>query len=78
MNPRVFSSVGFQFWGMYGSWSWCRDCGSFFFNDAFFRERVYLLAQTSAQPELMASCRDRVPSDAYRHARGAVGPPSRW
>ena len=32
--------VDFHFWAMYGSWSWCKACGSFWFNDKYLEYHV--------------------------------------
>ena len=68
----------FHFWVMYGSWSWCKDCGSFFFNDKYFSESVYQDQVTSATPDLLAPRRRQVPSDPVEHGHGRVGVSSRW
>ena len=36
-----YPSIDFHFWVMYGAWSFCADCGSYWFNDEYFRQRVY-------------------------------------
>ncbi len=57
---------------MYGSWSRCNDCGSYFFNDEYFREAVYKTAATSP------AYRRQVPTDPLEHRHGEVGISSRW
>ena len=42
-----YPSTDFNFWVQYGSWSCCSHCGSFFFNDEYFRNKVYRDAATS-------------------------------
>ena len=73
-----FISCDFHFWAVYGSWAHCPHCGSFFFNDSYFRERVYQDQATSEKPDLLAAYRRRVPSDPCTHSSGAVGISSRW
>ena len=79
---RAFSQkypvVDFHFWVMYGSWSKCPDCGSFFFNDKYFSESVYRDSVTSSTPDLLAAYRRDVPTDPLEHAYGHVGESSRW
>ena len=75
---NTMPSLDFHFWVMYGSWSCCADCGSFFFNDAFFRSSVYQDQNTSTSPDLLALVRRMVPSDATEHKPGGVGVSSRW
>ena len=76
--PLKFISNDFHCWAVYGSWAHCPHCGSFFFNDVYFRERVYQDQATSEKPDLMAAYRRRVPSDPCSHSSGVVGISSRW
>ncbi len=73
-----YPPIDFQFWVMYGSWSMCPDCGSFFFNDDYFRQKVYHNEDASSQPELIAAHRRAVPSDPMVHEHGQLGVSSRW
>ncbi len=68
----------FRFWVMYGSWSSCKACGSYFFNDKHFSEAVYQDQVTSTTPGLLAAHRRGVPDDPVCHASGRVGISSRW
>jgi len=68
----------FHFWVTYGSWSFCRACGSHFFNDKYFSEVVYQNQVTSQKPDLLAAYRRAVPDDPVRHEPGQVGISSRW
>ena len=70
--------IDFHFWVMYGSWSNCPNCGSFFYNDEYFRERLYQNQANAVQGDLMAAYRRQVPSDPVEHTPGAVGESSRW
>ncbi len=63
---------------MYGSWSLCQACGSYFFNDKYFSEAVYQDQVTSTTPDLLAAHRRGVPDDPVCHAPGEVGVSSRW
>ena len=49
---KKYGLTDFAFWVMYGSWSFCKACGSFTFNDKHFSERVYqdCLLYTSPSP----------------------------
>ena len=62
----------------YGSWSSCRACGSFFFNDKYFADVVYQDRVTSTTPDLLAAHRRGVPDDPKVHFSGGVGVSSRW
>ena len=73
-----YPKIDFHFWVMYGSWSWCSDCGSFFFNDKYFSEAVYRNVVTSETPDLLSGSRRHVPSSPREHAHGDVGISSRW
>ena len=73
-----YPCVDFYFWVMYGSWSFCGNCGSFFFNDKYFSEAVYRDQVTSTTPDLLAPYRKSVPTDPLEHAHGHVGISSRW
>jgi hypothetical protein len=73
-----YPKIDFHFWVMYGSWSWCSDCGSFFFNDKYFSEAVYRNVVTSETPDLLSGSRRHVPSSPREHAHGDVGVSSRW
>ncbi len=76
-SPK-YPLVDFAFWVRYGSWSHCSACGSFCFNDQYFRDRVYQDQATSAAPELIAAHRRHLPSDPAAHSYGNVGVDSRW
>ena len=67
-----YPAKDFHFWAMYGSWSCCQHCGSYHFNDAYFKEGVYKDPGTS-----LAHVR-LVPSDPVEHCQGSVGISSRW
>ena len=73
-----YPSTDFNFWVQYGSWSCCSHCGSFFFNDEYFRNKVYRDAATSEMPDLLSTVRRQVPSDPVEHEDGSVGVSSRW
>ena len=79
---REFSSsyprVDFEFWVKYGSWSQCPSCGSYHFNDRYFKQLVYQSQGTSAKPDKLAAYRRQVPSDPVEHGPGKVGISSRW
>ncbi len=77
VTPR-YPCIDFFFWVMYGSWSFCQDCGSYWFNDEYFRERVYQDQATAETPDLCAAYRRRIPSDPTEHSHGVVGISSRW
>ena len=62
----------------YGSWTSCRYCGSYFFDDAYFRNHVYRNVLTSTEPDLLAAHRREVPTDPLEHCHGEVGVSSRW
>ena len=68
----------FDFWVKYGSWSFCGSCRSFYFNDKYFKEQVYLNTASGASPEAMATYRRSAPHDPVEHISGAVGISSRW
>ena len=67
-----------HYWIMYGSWSWCEDCGSFCYNDAYFKEQVYQNQAASNTPDLLSTNRRQVPDDPVEHCPGSVGVSSRW
>ena len=73
-----YPRVDFDFWVKYGSWSQCESCGSFHFNDRYFRQFVYQSQGTSAKPDKLAAYRRQVPSDPVEHGPGNVGISSRW
>ena len=73
-----YPRVDFDFWVKYGSWSQCESCGSFHFNDRYFRQFVYQSQGTSVKPDKLAAYRRQVPSDPVEHAPGNVGISSRW
>ena len=75
---REYPKVDFDFWATYGSWSKCESCGSFFFNDAYFREAVYEVRRTSSQLSLLCVSRRTLPDDPCEHSLGVVGQGSRW
>ena len=81
-SQRQFSPpyprVDFDFWVKYGSWSQCESCGSFHFNDRYFRQFVYQSQGTSAKPDKLAAYRRQVPSAPVEHGPGNVGISSRW
>ena len=56
-----YPRVDFDFWVKYGSWSQCLSCGSFHFNDRYFRQFVYQSQGTSAKPDKLAAYRRQVP-----------------
>lgn len=78
MKPLPYPAIDFHFWVMYGSWSMCPSCKSYFFNDEYWRQAVYQNQQTSAKPDLLAAYRRQVPSDPMRHEYGEIGVSSRW
>ena len=49
---NAYPKVDFRFWVMYGSWSMCPHCRSFFFNDQYFKESVYQLRTTASTPSI--------------------------
>ena len=73
-SQRQFSfpypRVDFDFWVKYGSWSQCPSCGSYHFNDRYFRQLVYQSQGTSAKPDKLAAYRRQVPSDPVEHGSG--------
>ena len=73
-----YPKMDFDFWVKYGSWSFCGSCRSFFFNDKYFKEQVYLNTGTSVTPEAMAAYRRSAPDDPVEHCSGSVGISSRW
>ena len=73
-----YPTVDFQAWVRYGSWSRCSFCGSFSFNDQYFRDSVYQQQATSQKPCLLAVNRMRAPGDHAVHSYGEVGVSSRW
>ena len=74
-----YPSIDFNFWVMYGSWSFCDDCGSYWFNDDYFRHRVYQDQDCGETPDALAAFRREVPTDPLDHdAAGVVGYSSRW
>ena len=75
---KQYNLTDFAFWVCYGSWSACEACGSFFFNDEYFSNRVYQDRSTSEQPDMLAAYRRQVPQDPVVHACGQVGISSRW
>ena len=81
-SQRQFSPpyprVDFDFWVKYGSWSQCQACGSYHFNDRYFKQFVYQAQGTSAKPDKLAAYRRQVPSDPVEHGPGKVGISSRW
>ena len=70
--------MDFDFWVTYGSWSSCVSCGSFFFNDDYFREVVYESRRATSQPDLLCVSRRTLSSDPCEHSADAVGQGSRW
>ena len=74
-----YPSIDFNFWVMYGSWSFCDDCGSYWFNDGYFRQRVYQDQDSGETPDALAAFRREVPTDPLDHDEaGVVGYSSRW
>ena len=73
-----YPRVDFDFWVKYGSWSQCPACGSYHFNDRYFKQFVYQSQGTSAKPDKLAAYRRDVPSDPVEHGPGKVGISSRW
>ena len=73
-----YPCVDFDFWVKYGSWSQCESCGSFHFNDRYFRQFVYQSQGTSVKPDKLAAYRRQVPSAPVEHGPGNVGISSRW
>ena len=76
--PGKYPANDFFTWVMYGSWSCCAHCRCYFFNDAYFRNKVYRNVITSSSPDLLAAYRRQVPSDPVAHEDGQVGVSSRW
>ena len=66
-----YPKVDFDFWVKYGSWSFCTSCRSFYFNDKYFREHVYMNTGTSTTPEAMAD----TPSPIYTYRQRISGYP---
>ena len=77
-TPLKYREVDFSFWAMFGSWSCCEDCGSYWFNDQFFKERVYQDQATATTPDFLAAYRRRVPDDPMVHGQAPLGVSSRW
>ena len=76
--PDRYPKQDFQFWVRYGSWSCCDYCGTYHFNDKYFREQVYQNLDIRAGSEALAAQRRSMPDDPVEHAAGAVGLSSRW
>ena len=76
--PVRYPLQDFQFWVKYGSWSCCGSCGSYHFNDQYFREVVYQNTQNRSVPDLLSAARRTLPDDPVEHAPGVVGQSSRW
>ena len=74
----MYPKIDFHFWVKYGSWSSCRSCGSYFFNDKYFKEQVYRDVVTSTKCDHMAPFRRMSPSDPLEHKDGNIGISSRW
>ena len=74
---KKYGISDFQFWVTYGSWTSCIACGTWTFNDRYFRERVYSDQSTSERPDLLSAYRRSVPDDPIVH-NGNVGVSSRW
>ena len=73
--PQSYPVKGMQdfaFWVKYGSWSCCPACGSYHFNDKYFREQVYQTQVGIATPDHMAPHRHETPSEPIVHAEGQV------
>jgi hypothetical protein len=73
-----YPEIDFHFWAMYGSWSACPSCGSYYFNDKYFSTAVYQDQVTSSTPDLFSSYRRDAPSMPMKHELGQVGTSSRW
>ena len=67
-----YNLTDFAFWVMYGSWSVCEACGSHFYNDKYFKTKVY---DDLAEAAVIARA---VPDDPVVHSSGNVGVSSRW
>ena len=75
---NTFPKLDFEFWVKYGSWSFCPSCRSFFFDDKYFREKVYLYSGSSRHPAQIAGHRRSAPDDPVEHQSGSLGRSSRW
>ena len=75
---QKYPATDFEVWVQYGSWSFCHHCGSFFFNDEYFRDEVYREVTTSEKPCRLATVTRQVPDDPVEHKEGSVGVSSRW
>ena len=73
-----YPALDMHFWIMYGSWAWCQHCGSFHYNDSYFKEQVYQNQASSNNPDLLSVNRRQVPDDPVEHRPGNVGVSSRW
>ena len=67
-----YPATDFHFWAMYGTWSCCQHCGSYHFNDDYFKEKV-----VNGGGAALAQVR-QVPTDPLEHQHGSVGILSRW
>ena len=76
--PRQYPATDFHFWVMYGSWSQCENCASFYFNDKFFSNCVHDLKSTKATPEMMATSRRYTPGDPAIHGEDNLSSSSHW
>ena len=64
---------------MYGSWSFCDDCGSYWFNDEYFRHNVYQDKDTGDTADAGPAFRRQGPADPLVHvAGGPIAYSSRW
>ena len=73
-----YPTVDFQAWVRYGSCFRCSFCGSFSFNDQYFRDYVCQQQATSEKLFEFSLKRMRIPSDPAVHSYGEVGLNSRW
>jgi hypothetical protein len=62
-----FAKVDFDFWVKYGSWSFCDNCQSFQFDDAYFEDQILPKFDPVLSPDM--------PTE---HCSGQVGASNRW
>ena len=72
-----YVTTDFDFWVNYGSWSSYDACGSFHFNNKYFRDIVYHNSGQSNKPELVRIHHQAVPDDPKQYLPGHVGVSSR-
>ena len=70
--------IDFDHWVKFGSWSCCDVCGSFHFNDTYFRETIFHNSGTAPHPELIHIAHKAVPSDPVQRLPGQVDVSNRW